>query len=280
MGRIAQELAKASKAKASKRASNNGQRTGNSLSATGSLTIASDIIDFARLPNINPDEDCLTKYRVVAAQTDSPDRALYKVLRTRVLQRLRAAQWNMIGVSGTGPGEGKTVTAINLAYSLAQDVNHNVILIDLDLRRPSLHTYLGIEPDYDLTDYIKGHKDLEQILVRPGESRLAVVTNQTTYRDSSEILSAPELGALVNKLRNLGPKTITIFDLPPALAGDDVLAFAPLIDALLLVVAEGTCRREHLAEAKELLKDINILGAVLNRSRENTPSSGYYDYYN
>jgi len=92
-------------------------------------------------------------------------------------------------------------------------------------------------------------------------------------------LSAPELGALVHQLKNLGPKTITIFDLPPALAGDDVLAFAPLIDAVILVVAEGTCRREHLAEAKELLKDINLMGAVLNRSREKSPSSGYYDYY-
>lgn len=279
MGRIAEELAKASKSKQKTQKSEPELRNGSSLSVTGGFSVAGEVIDFARLPSVNPDEDCLTKYRIVAAQADSPDRAVYKVLRTRVLQRLRASQWNMIGVSGTGPGEGKTVTAINLAYSLAQDVNHNVILIDLDLRRPSLHTYLGIEPNYDLTDYIKGHKELEQILVRPGESRLAIVTNQTTYRDSSEILSAPELGALVHKLKRLGPKTITIFDLPPALAGDDVLAFAPLIDALLLVVAEGTCRREHLSEAKELLKDINILGAVLNQSREKTPSSGYYGYY-
>jgi Mrp family chromosome partitioning ATPase len=278
MGRIAEELAKASKTESTKSTSNKELRKGNSLSVTGSIN-ADEGIDFARLPNVSPDENCLTTHRIVAAQTDSPDRAVYKVLRTRVLQRLRASQWSMIGVTGTGPGEGKTVTAINLAYSLAQDVNHNVILIDLDLRRPSLHTYLGIEPQYDLSDYLNGSKNLEEILVRPGEKRLALVTNQTTYRDSSEVLSAPELGALVHQLKKLGPKTVTIFDLPPALAGDDVLAFAPLIDALLLVVAEGTCRREHLAEAKELLKDINILGAVLNRSREKTPSSGYYDYY-
>ena len=200
-------------------------------------------------------------------------------MRTRVLQRLRAAQWNVLGVSGTGPGEGKTVTAVNLAYSLAQDVNHNVVLVDLDLRRPSLHTYLGLEPKYDLSDYLNGTADLDEILVRPGEDRLAILTNQTTYRDSSEVLSSPELVALVHQLKNLGPKTITIYDLPPALAGDDVLAFAPLIDALLLVVAEGACRRDHLAEVNELLKDTNILGAILNRSREKSPSSGYYDYY-
>ena len=279
MGRIAEELAKASKAEAEEDASKKGRSKANSLTVTGGFDVVGDGIDFARLPTINPDEDCLTKNRIVAALPDSPDRAVYKLLRTRVLQRLRASQWNMIGVTGTGPGEGKTVTAVNLAYSLAQDVNHNVILVDLDLRRPSLHTYLGIEPKYDLSDYLNGSKGLDEILVRPGESRLAIITNQATFRDSSEVLSAPELGALVHQLKNLGPKTITIFDLPPALAGDDVLAFAPLIDAILLVVAEGACRREHLAEAKELLKDINILGAVLNRSREKSPSSGYYDYY-
>jgi len=283
MGRIAKELAKASRLEAQKRALKREQRQGNTVVAanghTGGFNADEGLVDFARLPSINPDEECLEKNRIVAAQADSPQRAVYKVLRTRVLQRLRASEWNVIGVSGTGPGEGKTVTAINLAYSLAQDVNHHVVLVDLDLRRPSLHTYLGIEPNRDLSDYLSGTTDLDQILVRPGESRLAIMTNQTTYRDSSEVLSSPELGSLVQKLRNLGPKTITIFDLPPALAGDDVLAFAPLMDALLLVVAEGKCRREHLVEANELLQGVNILGTILNQSREKSPSSGYYDYY-
>jgi len=280
MGRIAEELAKVSKTESKKDASKKKRRKKNSLAVTGGLDTAGDRIDFAQLPNINPDEDCLSEHRIVAAQPDSPNRAVYKVLRTRVLQRLRASQWNMIGVSGTGPGEGKTVTAINLAYSLAQDVNHHVFLVDLDLRRPSIHTYLGLEPKYDLSNYLNGTSNLDEILIRPGESRLALLTNQTTYKDSSEVLSSPELAALVHQLKSQGPKTITIFDLPPALAGDDVLAFAPLIDALLMVVAEGKCRRDHLAEASELLKDVNILGTILNQSREKSPSSAYYDYYN
>jgi len=236
-------------------------------------------IDFARLPNMIPDPDCLVKNRIVAAQIDSPMRSTYKMLRTRVLQRLRSSKWNVIGVSGTGPGEGKTMTAVNLAYSLAQDVNHRVVLIDLDLRRPSIHHYLGLKPKNDLTSFLKGTAELKNILVRPNEKRLALMTNQTTYRDSSEILSSPELGKLINQLRDLGPKTITIVDLPPVLAGDDVLAFAPLVDALLLVVAQGTCRREYLAESQELLKDFNTLGVILNRSRDRTATGGYYDYY-
>jgi Mrp family chromosome partitioning ATPase len=280
MGRIAKELTKArKKQKRGTKSANTSKGSEGPTAITDSIDARIDEIDFSQLKNVVPDEDSLIKYRIVAAQADAPERSLYKVLRTRVLQRLRAARWNVIGVSGTGPGEGKTITAINLAYSLAQDVNHRVILVDLDLRRPSVHTYLGMDPRHDLSDYLNGTAKLEEILVRPDESRLAVLTNQTTYRDSSEVLSTPELKALVQRLRNLGPKTITVFDLPPALAGDDVLAFSPLIDAMLLVVAEGTCRREHLAETNELLKDIDILGTILNRSREKSPSGGDYDYY-
>jgi len=278
MGRIEKALAKVRAAKTAENTPALRQK-GNPLALTGNFDNATEKVDFAKLPNMTPNEDCLTKNRIVAAQSDAPARSVYKVLRTRVLQRLRASRWNVIGITGTGPNEGKTLTAINLAYSLAQDVNHHVVLVDLDLRRPSIHHYLGIEPKKDLANFLDGSAKLKDILVRPDEKRLALLTNQTSYRDSSEMLSSPELARLIHTLRNLGPKTITVIDLPPVLAGDDVLAFSPLIDALLLVVAQGTCKREDLAEAQELLKDFNILGAILNRSRDKAVSSGYYEYY-
>jgi len=255
------------------------RKTDDPVPISGDLDSASESIDFSKLPNLIPDDDLLIENRIVAAQPDAPERSVYKVLRTRVLQRMRAAKWNVIGVTGAGPGEGKTLTAINLAYSLAQDVSHNVILIDLDLRRPSISNILGLEPKHDLSDFLDGSAKLDDVLVRPDESRLAIMTNQTPHRDSSEVLSSPEIVWLIRQLKNLGPKTITIFDLPPVLAGDDVIAFAPLIDALLLVVGQGTCRRDALFETYELLQDANILGVILNRAREKSMKSGYYDYY-
>lgn len=278
MGRIEKALSKVRKAEAGGIASQHRQNS-HSLALTASVDTAVEKIDFSLLPNMIPDQDCLVRNRIVAAQPDAPAKSVYKVLRTRVLQRLRASQWNVIGISGTGPKEGKTITAINLAYSLAQDVNYRVVLVDFDLRRPAIHRYLGLEPKHDLASFLKGTSKLDEILIRPGESRLAVLANQSTYRDSSEVLSSPELRGLVHQLRNLGPRTVTIVDLPPVLAGDDVLAFSPLLDALLLVVSQGTCKREELVQTQELLKDINILGAILNRSREKSATSGYYDYY-
>ncbi len=236
-------------------------------------------IDFSKLPVMVPDENCLEKYRVVAALHDAPQRNAYKVLRTRILQRLRASKFNVIGITGAGPGEGKSLTALNLAFSLAQDVNHQVILADLDLRRPSVHEYLGLTPKYDLSDLLDGSKKLTDVLVCPNVNRLAVLTNQTAYRDSSEILSSPEMANLIQEFRDFGPKTITIVDLPPVLASDDVIAFSPSVDALLLVVGQGVCRREDLKEAQELLRESEILGVVLNGTREKSAASGYYDYY-
>jgi len=270
--------------KAIKGAGNSGQ-TKSKDKEMSPVPISEDIekvgreIDFANLPVMIPDEDSLEKFRVVAAQHDAPERSAYKVLRTRLLQRLRASRFSVIGVTGAGPSEGKTLTAINLAYSLAQDVNHKVILVDLDLRRPSVHEYLGLEPPKDLSDILNGSSKLEDVLVSPNVNRLAVMTNQTHYRDSSDILSSPKMADIIQQLKDLGPKTITIVDLPPVLAGDDVIAFSPLVDALLLVVGQGRCRREDLKETQELLKDTEVLGVVLNGTREKSAATGYYDYY-
>jgi len=236
-------------------------------------------IDFSKLPVVVPDEDCLAEYRVVAALKEAPERTAYKVLRTRVLQRLRASKFNIIGVTGAGPGEGKTLTAINMAYTLAQDVNHQVILLDFDLRRPSVHEYLGISPPKDLSDLLSGSAKLEEALVCPNANRLAVLTCQEPLRDSSETLSSPEMASIIHQVKTLGQRTITVVDLPPALASDDVIAFSPLVDALLLVVGQGRCRREDLRETQELLRESEILGVVLNRSREKSAAAGYYDYY-
>ena len=240
---------------------------------------AEHTIDFSKLPVVVPNEENLERYRVVAAQVDAPERTAYKVLRTRVLQRLRASRYNIVGVTGAGPGEGKTLTAINFAYALAQDVNHQVILLDLDLRRPSVHEYLGISPEKDLSDLLSGSASLQDVLVCPNANRMAVMTCQQPIRESSDVLSSPEMASIMHQLKSMGQKTITVVDLPPVLAGDDVIAFSPLVDSLLLVVGQGRCRREDLRATHELLQDSEILGVVLNRSREQSGAAGYYDGY-
>lgn len=205
----------------------------------------------------------------------------YKILRTRVLRRLEANQWRSFALTGVTAGEGKTLTAVNLAIALAQDVSTWVALVDLDLQRPRIAEYLGmrsVRGEKGLSDYLRGDATFENIVYSPSDvERLAVIPNFTPMLNASETLTSPRMGELMQALEAETPRRILIFDMPPVLAADDVLAFAPQIDGLLLVVAEGTTDRNQLTRAKEVLAEMNLLGVVLNRSAERNDAA-YYSY--
>lgn len=223
--------------------------------------------DVRALQSVEPDLELIEQHRIVLDEL-SVASASYKVLRTRVLQRMRRNGWRTLAVTGTCPGEGKSITAINLAIHLAWHVTTSVVLVDMDLRNPSIHRYLGIDPRRGLLDHLNGDVALERVGVRPlGIDRLGVIMNDQPISNSSELLASPEVAALVEELKT-GEDRIVVFDLPPALAGDDMLAFAPLVDAVLVVIAEGRTVRTNLAALHELLQNVNLLGTVLNRSSE------------
>lgn len=205
----------------------------------------------------------------------------YKILRTRVLRRLEANQWRSFAITGVTAGEGKTLTAVNLAIALAQDVNTWVALVDLDLQRPRIADYLGmrsVRGEKGLSNYLQGDATFENIVYSPSDiERLAVIPNFTPMLNASEALTSPRMSELMQALEAETPRRILIFDMPPVLAADDVLAFAPQIDGLLLVVAEGTTDRNQLTRAKEVLAEMNLLGVVLNRSEERNDAA-YYSY--
>jgi Mrp family chromosome partitioning ATPase len=211
----------------------------------------------------------------------APAAAAYRMLRTRLLQRMRTNGWNTLAVTGISPGEGKTTTAINLSLALARDVNTSVVLVDLDLRKPAIHKYFGLTPKVDFQDCIEGRVPLTEALIRPdveGADRLALLLNATAYTNASEIVTSPDMRRLVGNLKGTRGR-IVVFDTPPLLITDDVLAFSPLVNALLLVACQGVTKREDLLAAKELMQGLNLVGTVLNRSSEEV-SQYYYGYGN
>jgi protein-tyrosine kinase len=230
--------------------------------------------DLARLRYVEPDKDWLEQNRVVVDEISAAS-ASYKMLRTRVLQRMRPNGWRTLAVTSAGPGEGKTLTAVNLAVQLARHAGTSVVLVDLDLRNPSIHHRLGIEPRYGLLDHLHDNVPLERIGVRLGMDGLGVILNDEPTPDSSELLTSAKVATLVDTLK-AGDDRIVIFDMPPMLAADDFLAFAPLVDAVLLVVAEGKTTRANLGALQELLQNVNVIGTVLNASAEKTAPYSYY----
>lgn len=218
-------------------------------------------------------QETLLANRLIAAVPGHKNREAYRMLRTRVLQALRNNGWNSVAVTGPASGCGKTLTAVNLAISLAAEVSSTVLLVDLDLRAPSVHRYFGYQPEQGLSDYIKADMPLHPLLFSPGIERLVVLPGREVVDNSAETLRSPRMVALVNELKTRYPDRIVVFDLPPILAADDALAFAPYTDAVLMVAEAGNTRKEDLQKAYDLLKGTPLLGTVLNRSE--TQSAGY-----
>lgn len=221
------------------------------------------------------DPEVMQRNRVLPTVSDVTVTRAYKILRTRVTHRLVANGWHSVGITGTTAGEGKTLTAVNLAIALAQDVNNWVFLVDLDLQRPQVGAYLGMRYENGLTDYLTGQASLEQIVYDIAHPRLAVIPNARHVENSSELLLSPRMSDVLHFLQSEQPRRIVVFDMPPILASDDVIAFSPRVDSFLLVVSQGQTARRTLTNAKELLGEMNVMGVVLNRSTERNDSPYY-----
>ena len=222
-------------------------------------------------------DDSLERHRLVAALPKHPLTDSYRMLRTRVLQQMKGNDWNTLAITSPATGSGKTLTAINLAISLAREVNHTVLLADLDLRNPSIHKYFDYEPKLGLSDYLKEDVPLTDILFSPGIERLVVLPVREPIMNSSETLSSPKMVSLVTELKSRYLDRLVICDLPPILATDDALAFAPYTDAMLMVAEAGTTQREDLQQSLQILKDVPLVGTVLNKA-ESASGKYYYGY--
>lgn len=232
-------------------------------------------ITYTKTRTVEVSLDVLRQKRIIASDSGESVSDIYKVLRTNVLQRLRANQWNTLAVTSPSEHAGKTVTAINLAISLAKLVNHTVLLVDMDLRCPNIHNYFFSERQPGISDYLLERVELSEILFNPGIKRLVILPGNKSFRNSSEMLSSPKMVQLVDELKTRYPNRIVIFDMPPLFI-DDMIAFSPYIDTIMLVVEEGGTRKEDLKRAYDLLQNTNIIGTVLNKSDET--STPYGDY--
>jgi protein-tyrosine kinase len=215
-------------------------------------------------------EHVLKSNRVLTAEVESETTMAYKMLRTQVLQRLMAKGWNTLMVTSPGPGQGKTLTAINLAISLAREMHHTVLLADFDLRKPGVHKYFGLSPTYGIGDYLLKGTPLPEILINPGIERFVILPGREPLYNSSEMLGSLKVRQLVHEMKTRYPSRIILFDLPPLLSTDDSLAFSPYVDAALMIVEDSKTEKEDLQRAIGLLQSTPVIGTVLNRSNEAT----------
>jgi capsular exopolysaccharide synthesis family protein len=236
-------------------------------------------IVYTRTRRLNPDREFLSEQRLISGIEDKRIIDAYKLLRTRVMHRMVQNNWKTLGITSAGENEGKTLTCINLGISIAMKLDQTVLLVDADMRRPTVHSLFGFTPKLGLVDHLESGTSIEKMLVQPGVEGIVVLPGRSTTKRSSELLTSVEMAEFVDECKNRYPSRFVLFDLPPGLVGDDVVAFAPYLDAILIVVEDNSTQTTDLARTLEVLEDIELLGVVLNKSSEHMQGYDYHHYY-
>jgi len=216
--------------------------------------------------------------RILVTSDTNEDRsyvAAYRMLRTRLLHRARAGNWTTVAVTSAGPNDGKTLTAINLALSLAREKTRDIVLLDLDMRNPSICRTLGVRPQLDLANYMEVGGDPNDLFMTIGSDNLLIAGSVAPTENASELLGGSAFHDLIDIIKRGTVDPIVLIDLPPVLVTDDALVLAPKSDSLLVVASESRTKRGDLEKALALLSEFPIAGVVLNRA---AISSADYNY--
>ncbi len=209
----------------------------------------------------------------------SPVAEEYNKLRSLVVKLTKGETFlNTIMITSTIGEEGKSLTSLNLAIALAREYDHTVLLVDTDLRRPSLHKQLRIDSKPGLIQCLKDNFPLHKALIKTGLGKLVFLPSGGTLKDPVETLSSNRMKELISELKNRYPERYVIFDTPPSLPFADAQVLAPSVDSTIFVVREGKAKAQDVKEAITNLQGTNLLGVVYNDAKTTARKKHYYYY--
>lgn len=214
-------------------------------------------------------------------KTDSTSE-LYRKLKSAIvkLAQLERFDKSLMVTSAIG-GEGKTLTALNLAITLAQEFDHTVLLIEADIRRPTILKYLEMESSAGLTDCALDGLDVSEVLVKTGIGKLSVLPAGRMVSNPVELFSSDRMQNLLVEIKNRYPDRYVIVDTTPLLPFAEPQFIASVVGGVLFVVREGYTSMDKVTRALSLLKNYNLLGVVCNGVNQihSGGKNGYYGYY-
>jgi capsular exopolysaccharide synthesis family protein len=197
----------------------------------------------------------------------------YRGLRTNIQFSSLDRKLQTLLITSTAPDEGKSTTLANLAVTMAQ-AEQRVVLVDCDLRRPSLHTLFGLQNEQGLTSMILGEES-ELPLQTTGVPGLLLLASGPLPPRPTDILGSRRMEAVIEQLKR--EADIVLFDTPPVVAVADAAVLATRVDGVLLVIQAGKTKRDRAREAKRLLEKVNanLIGVVLNNALSQKNQYGY-----
>jgi protein-tyrosine kinase len=217
-------------------------------------------------------------HRLVAALAPTSLAAeQYRSLRTRLKQVEGGRAVRSIAVTSPAKGDGKSLTAANLALTMAQEFQHRVLLIDADLRRPTVHSLFGLGDTPGLVDVLMNVADLDQALVFLPEHHLTVLPAGGPPSHPAELLGSATMRRTLDTLRSRYDRIL--IDVPPVAPLADLQVLAPMVDGLLMIVRAGVTPKPAIERALSELDATKVLGLVLNEAGSHGGDEYTYEGY-
>jgi len=220
---------------------------------------------YSESAQVRLNQDVLMANNCVCIDPLAPVIDSYKVLRAQILQKTREKGWNTLMVTSARAGEGKTLTAINLAITFSKECDQTVMLVDCDLKKQDVHKRFGYESGRGLGDYLVNDVDMKEIISWPGIDKMTIISGGQTIQESTELLGSTRMKALVQDMKARYADRYVIFDVPCLLGKADAITFASFVDGIVIVTEAGRTSAKDIAEALSLLPREKVLGYVLNR---------------
>lgn len=192
----------------------------------------------------------------------------------------RVRNGNLIMVTSSLPGEGKSFCAINLAISMAMEMDRTVLLIDADVAKPRIPEYLGIHADKGLLDVLQD-KDLKlsDVMIRTDIAKLTVLPAGRTYKRATELLASAAMTRLIEDIGNRYPDRIILFDSPPILATSESSVLATHMGQIVIVVEAEKTSQDAVREALSHIQSCEVVSMLLNKTTPTPGADYYYGYY-
>ncbi len=210
----------------------------------------------------------------------------FRIIKRPLLKRAfaersdNAPPGNLIMITSSLPGEGKTYCAINLAMSIAMELDHTVLLVDADVARPSILRTLGLPAQRGLMDLLLDDKlDLSEVMLRTNVDTLSILPAGTSTARATELLASQTMSAFVTEIANRYPDRIVIFDSPPLLLTSEAHVLATHMGQIVLVVESETTTQHAVKESLRQLEGCSNVNLIYNKTREFPGIEETYDYH-
>jgi protein-tyrosine kinase len=201
----------------------------------------------------------------------------FRKLRTHIIRSDSSGSTKTIMVTSAVQGEGKSFVATNLAIGFAQDFHLHSLLVDCDLRNPSLAPRFGFQNKRGIADYLVGNEDISAFLIKTNLDKLSLLTCGSIKGNPSELMGSNKMASLVKELKSRYSDRFIIVDSTPLLATSEAEILTKLVDGVIVVVRAGKTPRDTVEQAMALLGRDKILGVVLNDVE--FKSSGLFSRY-